>query len=70
MDIELRLRGGEAHRPERTSKPGSLALQCVTCPQPEFNLPKDWEKDPNQYGYPSFLHAYFDMDMAGGFTGR
>jgi len=48
MDIESRLRAGEAHEPERTSIPGSLALHCVTCPRPGFNLPEAWEQGPDQ----------------------
>jgi hypothetical protein len=56
MDIELRLRAGEAHRvPQNTnqnstsSAEGSLVVRCISCPRPGFNLPADWEKDPQQY---------------------
>lgn len=49
MDLESRLRAGEAHDPEQTKKPGSLAIQCITCPRPTFNLPDTWKNEPKQY---------------------
>jgi hypothetical protein len=36
MDLELRLRGGEAH--DQQMKDESLALQCFSCWQPGFNI--------------------------------
>ncbi|TEB32063.1 hypothetical protein FA13DRAFT_1628436, partial [Coprinellus micaceus] len=34
---------------------GELALFCAACPQPGINLPKGWEKDPNQWLYVRFI---------------
>jgi len=28
---------------------GELTIFCPACPQPNINLPNDWEKDPNRY---------------------
>ena len=40
---------GYAHEPNKTIPQGGLALFCAACPQPNINLPADWEKDVNQY---------------------
>ena len=40
---------GYAHEPDREIAPGGLALFCAACPQPNINLPADWENDVNQY---------------------
>lgn len=45
MDIELCLRNGEGHGSTCSKRPGSLALRCFSCPQPDFNLPKNWKTD-------------------------
>jgi hypothetical protein len=44
MDVELRLRSGQAHRPDDVKGAGSLVLPCVTCPT-ERNRQKGWEED-------------------------
>lgn len=44
MDIEVRLRAGQAHEPTVVSGPGSLVLPCFTCPT-ERNRQKGWEED-------------------------
>jgi hypothetical protein len=36
MDVELRLRAGEAH--DKNMGNESLALRCFSCWQPEFNV--------------------------------
>jgi hypothetical protein len=28
---------------------GNLAIFCPACPQPDINLPKEWESDPKRY---------------------
>lgn len=40
--------GGCAHEPEGIEgvKPGSMAIECSSCPHPGKNLPDDWEKVP------------------------
>ncbi|KAJ7653994.1 hypothetical protein DFH06DRAFT_1330093 [Mycena polygramma] len=58
--LHLLKRAGRAHscdehRMEDT-KPGECALLCPACPQPEKNLPPDWEKVPFERG---FLYALF-----------
>lgn len=47
-DLRDRLRSGEGHGETLSGKSGSLALQCMACPQPGFNLPTDWKKDKDQ----------------------
>ncbi|KAG2008760.1 hypothetical protein CC2G_014154 [Coprinopsis cinerea AmutBmut pab1-1] len=36
---------------EAASKPGSMALFCAACPQPDVNLEENWEKDKQQWKY-------------------
>jgi hypothetical protein len=52
MDIEVRLRAGEAHDDVSNFGEGSLAIQCISCPRPGFNLPEGWENNENQYDLP------------------
>jgi len=40
--------GHNAQSPE-DAPPGSLAIFCLTCPQPGRNLPGDWKTDPNRW---------------------
>ncbi|KAJ6517927.1 hypothetical protein C8R47DRAFT_959948, partial [Mycena vitilis] len=58
--LHLLKRAGRAHscdkdRMKGTAK-GECALLCPACPQPEKNLPPDWEKVPFERG---FLYALF-----------
>lgn len=48
-DIRSRQRAGVPFEPEGSEVPlGGLGLFCAACPQPDVNLPKNWETDPNR----------------------
>ncbi|KAG2004567.1 hypothetical protein CC2G_003113 [Coprinopsis cinerea AmutBmut pab1-1] len=36
---------------EAASKPGSMALFCAACPQPDVNLEENWEQDKKQWKF-------------------
>ncbi|KAF9516229.1 hypothetical protein BS47DRAFT_1442286 [Hydnum rufescens UP504] len=42
--------GGHVHDPSGTDgmKPGELTLTCPACPNPDINLPPNWEKFPRE----------------------
>lgn len=51
--LKLLKRGGRAHAlggVEGTAS-GELAVLCPACPNPDFNLPKDWRKVPKESAY-------------------
>ena len=51
-NIKLQKRAGAfGAEKDKDTKGGGLALFCAACPQPGVNLPKDWEKDENQYDF-------------------
>ncbi|KAI1783483.1 hypothetical protein LXA43DRAFT_903485, partial [Ganoderma leucocontextum] len=47
---QMRLAAGFGHRPDAVG-PGDLAVRCPACPQPDENLPDDWNADPEQWKY-------------------
>ncbi|KAF9502937.1 hypothetical protein BS47DRAFT_1374507 [Hydnum rufescens UP504] len=55
--------GGCAHDPSGTDgmKPGKLAITCPACPDPDINLPPNWEKSPQELQY---LYTYFQANDA------
>ncbi|PPQ76365.1 hypothetical protein CVT24_008805 [Panaeolus cyanescens] len=57
--------GGRAHDesgPEGT-KPGELALSCMSCAHPGINLPDDWEKAPPEEQFLYMLFACMDANF-------
>ena len=68
-NLKLLKRGGHAHDPSGVSstKPGELALICPACPDPNINLPADWEKHPhelqcvNSGQYLQILSTYYNI---------
>ena len=42
--------GGCGHAVDgvKGTEPGELAVLCPACPNPAFNLPKDWKKAPQE----------------------
>lgn len=54
MWIKARKWSGSAHDdPQGTNiRPGGLVPFCPTCPQPEVNLPPEWESDTELYVLP------------------
>ncbi|KAJ7044257.1 hypothetical protein C8F04DRAFT_1250200 [Mycena alexandri] len=60
QNLHLLKRAGRGHDPApnriEATKPGECALLCPTCPQPQKNLPRDWEKVPFEK---AFLYALF-----------
>jgi len=43
--LKLVKRSGRGHEPEGVdgTKPGQIAVECPACPDPERNLPLNWE---------------------------
>lgn len=54
-DIIARIQAGYGHDTESPVKPGALAVFCPACPQPEINLPNDWESDKRRWVIIGFL---------------
>ncbi|RDX48568.1 hypothetical protein OH76DRAFT_1456274 [Lentinus brumalis] len=46
--LKLLKRSGRGHDPDgvAATRPGSCAVECPACPQPEKNLPQGWENAP------------------------
>lgn len=44
-----RMNSGFGHEEKAEHQPGDLAIFCPACPQPDINLPKDWDQDPKRY---------------------
>ncbi|KAF9508430.1 hypothetical protein BS47DRAFT_1302875, partial [Hydnum rufescens UP504] len=62
-NLKLLKHGGCAHDPSGTDgmKPGKLAITCPACPDPDINLPPNWEKSPQELQY---LYMYFQANDA------
>lgn len=48
-NLRLQQNAGLAYTGQSDTKPGRLALFCPACPQPDVNLPPDWQDDPERY---------------------
>jgi hypothetical protein len=48
-DLVARVNSGLGHEEKAELQPGGLAIFCPACPQPDINLPKEWDKDPKRY---------------------
>ncbi|KAF9504605.1 hypothetical protein BS47DRAFT_1368669 [Hydnum rufescens UP504] len=61
QNLKLLKHGGHAHDPSGTDgmKPGELAITCPACPDPDINLPPNWEKSPQELQY---LYTYFQAN--------
>jgi hypothetical protein len=55
--LKMLKRSGRGHDPAgvEATKEGQLAVLCPACPQPDKNLPRNWE-DAGENAYVSFLH--------------
>ncbi|KAF8139538.1 hypothetical protein K438DRAFT_1995909 [Mycena galopus ATCC 62051] len=51
--LQMCKRAGWGHDPGGISatQPGELAIPCRACPQPDINLPKDWDKAPPEVAW-------------------
>ena len=43
------INSGLGHETEKDPQPGDLAIFCPACPQPDINLPQEWESDSKRY---------------------
>jgi hypothetical protein len=59
--LKMLKRSGRGHDPAGISatREGELAVLCPACPQPNKNLPPDWEEADESKAYASLLYAYF-----------
>jgi hypothetical protein len=48
-DLMARVNSGLGHEGKAELQPGGLAIFCPACPQPDINLPKEWDEDPERY---------------------
>jgi hypothetical protein len=48
-DLMAQINSGLGHETNQDPKPGTLAIFCPACPQPDINLPQEWESDPRRY---------------------
>ncbi|PIL26690.1 hypothetical protein GSI_11217 [Ganoderma sinense ZZ0214-1] len=49
-NLQMRKNAGFGHRAEVVG-PGDLAIRCPACPQPDRNLPQEWQTDDHQWKY-------------------
>ncbi|KAI0346079.1 hypothetical protein BDW22DRAFT_1323196 [Trametopsis cervina] len=49
--LKTRRQSGVAHDGYRTGVTGQMTLFCPACPQPNVNLPMEWENDPERWKY-------------------
>lgn len=47
--LRMLKRAGRGHDPDgpQNTQPGGLTVICPACPQPDINLPDDWESAPD-----------------------
>lgn len=53
-NCQQRINHGFGHE-GRAPKPGEMAFFCAACPQPDVNLPPEWDQDPEKYRYISLM---------------
>ena len=58
-NLKQQQNAGLAYTGQSNTKPGGLALFCPACPQPDINLPADWQEDQDRYTYMFFPRATF-----------
>ena len=58
-NLKQQQNAGLAYTGQSNTKPGGLALFCPACPQPDINLPVDWQEDQNRYTYMFFPRVTF-----------
>ncbi|KAJ6584551.1 hypothetical protein B0H19DRAFT_1206369 [Mycena capillaripes] len=63
--LMLLKRGGRAHDPSGAvgTKSGELAVLCPACPDPEVNLPVDWEKVPREKQFLYILRGLVSSEL-------
>ena len=49
---------GHTHKNPKEPAPGSLAIFCPACPQPNVNLPNDWKDDVNKFVSVNLLQSF------------
>lgn len=54
-NIKLLKHAGRGHSSDGIdgTKPGECAIVCPACPQPDINLPEEWELEPEERQYVS-----------------
>lgn len=66
-NCQRRIDHGFGHE-DRAPEPGEMAFFCAACPQPDVNLPKGWEQDPEKYRYASLMNRTFANSVLDGST--
>jgi hypothetical protein len=66
----MRKRSGQLHGIDRLlphRKPGSVIVPCLACPEPFFNMDKDWKSTPQDmrwvYGNPAIIIQFIHISL-------